>query len=536
MIRLISLICLIGLAGCLSPERAPLFAVDWDDELREVERKSTTLPAPPSPAFNDLPDLSAIGDEPIELSIEQAAALALTRNRELSVEQLGPVITGSFELIEEGVFDPELFAEIEYGRDRASEVDRGTGGQFAVDAEGVNSIAGVRQRLPTGTDVELRALQSRDTSSRSPEQQEAEIGITVTQALLRGFGPSVNLADVRQARLDTKISRYELRGYVEALLAEVESAYWNYTLAVEQIRIFERSLELAERQLEDVRQRIEVGVNPRAESAAAEAEVALRQQGLIDARAELEAQQYSLLRLLDATGADGALDRTLRLTSDATIEPRPLDDLPSHVALGLRFRPDLAEARLRLERDRLEVIQTRNGLLPRLDVFVTLGKTGFADSFGGSFENLATEDTFDAVVGGQFSYPLGNDVARGQNRAAVATRLQAARAIENLRQLVRLDIRLAAVELRRAGESVAASARTRELQEATVQAEQDRFDAGASTALLVAQAQRDLVAAEIAEVEAVIAYRLARIALYRAEGTLLARRGIRLDGAASGVR
>jgi outer membrane protein len=33
------------------------------------------------------------------------------------------------------------------------------------------------------------------------------------------------------------------------------------------------------------------------------------------------------------------------------------------------------------EQQRLETVVTRNGLLPRLDFFITLGKTGYADSF-----------------------------------------------------------------------------------------------------------------------------------------------------------
>src|SRR5690606_20320470 len=114
-------------------------------------------------------------------------------------------------------------------------------------------------------------------------------------------------------------------------------------------------------------------------------------------------------------------------------------------------------------------------------------------------------------------------------RAAVATRQQAVGAIENLRQLIHLDVRLAAVELERARQLITASATTRRLQEATLAAEQERFDVGASTTLLVAQAQRDLLEAEITEVEAIVAYRLALIDLYRAEGSLLERRGVTIE-------
>ena len=61
------------------------------------------------------------------------------------------------------------------------------------------------------------------------------------------------------------------------------------------------------------------------------------------------------------------------------------------VQRALKLRPDLREARLGVQRGDLELVKTKNGLLPRLDLFVSLGKTGYADSFGpaaGHHQNL----------------------------------------------------------------------------------------------------------------------------------------------------
>jgi outer membrane protein TolC len=59
---------------------------------------------------------------------------------------------------------------------------------------------------------------------------------------------------------------------------------------------------------------------------------------------------------------------------------------------------------------------------------------------------------------------------------------------------------------------------------------------GASTALLVAQAQRDLLISSIAEVRAIINYRIALVRLYLAEGSLLERRGVSLPATETGDR
>jgi outer membrane protein TolC len=100
--------------------------------------------------------------------------------------------------------------------------------------------------------------------------------------------------------------------------------------------------------------------------------------------------------------------------------------------------------------------------------------------------------------------------------------------VDNLRQSVRLDVRLAVNEVERARQQISASKVTRRLEEQALRAEKEMFDVGSSTALLVAQAQRDLLASRIAEVRAVVNYRIALVRLYLAEGSLLERRGVRI--------
>jgi outer membrane protein TolC len=201
-----------------------------------------------------------------------------------------------------------------------------------------------------------------------------------------------------------------------------------------------------------------------------------------------------------------------------------LNETDARIELAQQLRPDLHEALLRAEQQRLETIVTRNGVLPRLDFFIGLGRSGYADTFSDSFREL-DGNNYDLSAGFRFSSMIGNRAAKARDLAAAASRRQSAEAIANLRQLLRLDVRLAVNEVERARRQIEAS-RTRKLEEKTVQAELERFNVGAGTSLLVARAQRDLVASRIAEVRAVVDYRRALVDLYLAEGSLMARRGI----------
>ena len=506
--------------GCAAPPRIgdssyPLPPARLESTgLPEQPAHPPTSPAPPTP------------QDPgrLDLSLEEATFLALQHNRDLAIELRAPIVAGAFEDIERGRFSTEVFAGARYAEEAASEAARATGEKFTVEGQDSALSAGVRRRLASGTDVELGVEQSRSLSDRTPEQQELRAGLSVTQQLLRGFGPSVNLAAVRQAEWGTLSSAYEVRGFTEALIADTEIAYWEYVLAQETIAIFNQSLEVAEQQLDDIDQRIEVGALAENDAAAARAEVARRQQALIEARSQREAAR---LRLLQRVYPQGLREPDLQVLplSQPRIPAEPIPDLPDRLELALSMRPDLNEARLRLAQQRLETVVTRNGLLPRLDLFIALGKSGYAESFSESYRDL-DQDSYDFRVGIELVHELGNRTGRARERLAAAELEQALLAVENLGDLVRLDVRLAANEVERARRQIAASAVTRIFEEASLRAERERFDVGSGTALLVAQAQRDLLASQIAEVQSIVTYRIATVNLLLAEGSLLERRGI----------
>jgi outer membrane protein TolC len=207
-----------------------------------------------------------------------------------------------------------------------------------------------------------------------------------------------------------------------------------------------------------------------------------------------------------------------------------LDDVERHVQVALKMRPDLNQARLQIRQGDLEVVKTKNGLLPRLDAFINFGKSGYADSFSRSLRNL-DEDSYDVNFGLTFEYPMANRSARADYTRAVLSREQMKKALDNLIQLVQVDVRSAYIEVTRTREQITATAATRKFQEEKLRAETEKFKVGTSTSLLVAQAQRDLVASQIAEIESFANYLKALVSLFGMEGSLLQRRGISASGA-----
>ena len=394
--------------------------------------------------------------------------------------------------------------------------------------EGVGIIS-LSQFFPTGTTVTLEgSTEMNDSSLYRDAFYWSRLGLTVNQAVLRGYGSDVNLVRLRQARLETRMSEFELRGFTLALVAQVEETFWDYALAKRQVEIYEESLKVARQQVNETLALIEVGRLAKSELPAVQAEMAAQEQGLINARSYRETMRLQLLRLLNPTGMD-LWQREVDLIYQPTLPKVKLDDVRSYVDMSMRMRPLLNEARLKLMQNDLEVVKTKNGLLPLLDLFVTLGKSGYANSFGRSVSHM-TGDHYDAFVGLRFEYPIYNREPRSRYERAALSRKQAEKSLQNLSQLVELDVRTAYVEVNRARQQIKASATTRLFSEETLRVETEKLRVGKSTSLLVAQAQKDLLVSRIAEVEALANYIKALINLYNQDGSLLERRGIAAPG------
>ncbi|WP_024328037.1 TolC family protein [Thioalkalivibrio sp. AKL19] len=461
------------------------------------------------------------------LSLEEAVARALEGNRGLRAERLQTAIAGTFEVQERAVFDPALFADIDIYRDRETDESEGfTRDSFFSERRGQ---VGLQQSLPTGTDLTLSVRSSRANSSfQDQSEYTTRAGLSLTQALLRGGRIESNLVRLRQASLDVEASEYEVRGFVEQLITDVESRYWDLVLADEQIAIFEEALAVASQQLDETERRIRAGDRPETEAVSARAEMALRRQGLIDARSERALAQDALARLLQG---DGDLwDTRLEARSEPDLQRYHLEPLDTYVALARDHRADLNETRLRVQRDELEVIRTRNGLLPRLDFFVTVGQSGYAETFGQTFR-ASQGDGYDLAAGLRFDMPIGNRAAEAQHTRARLTRLQIQETLANIEQLAIEDVRARWFDAARIREQIQAQKETVELQEELLRVEQTRFRVGAGTALAVSQAQRDLLESRLNLTETVVRFRQLSTELLNASGTLLLHRGIDAPGA-----
>lgn len=468
------------------------------------------------------------GGEIINVGIQDSILRALENNPTVMIQRLKSEITSTSVEEQRAAFDPQVTITGNRSSTK-TEAQLGTRPEpLQLTTERTRVSISISETLPTGTTLSLNSNITGSVSSLYTDQAIGNIEISITQSLLQGFGTGANLASLRKAKLDVDISQAELKAFAENLVSRVEKAYWSLYLAGEKISIQRESLALAERQLNESMERVAVGKLADIELAAVNAEVASRREALIDAQGSYEKARLQFLYLLNPQGED--MWTMMPATIDKPFVPDDaMDEVTVHEKLGLKYRPDLQQARLSMEKGDLDVQQTKNGLLPRLDFFLSYGRNNYAESFsdatpdpGSPYSSLNTGLTL--------TIPFLNRKAKARYERSLKSFEQMDLSLKNMERLVEMDIRSAYIEAVKTRQMIEATKVTRELQQKNMDAELEKFRVGKSTNFLVLQAQRNFTVAKLDESGTMVGYLNALIDLYQMQGTLLERRGIEIPG------
>ncbi len=463
---------------------------------------------------------------PLSLGLEDAVRTALERNRSLRVKHLEVDLSREDVVLEKARFDGLLSGSLS-NSDRLGKQIQQSGALGDNVSNRTDSSISLERKSPSGTTTTLGVTLSRARSARAANLFGTRLSLDVTHPLKRDAGRKVNLIAVRQAELDVVATAFELDAFVTSLACDVQKTYWSLYLAVRELEIFADSHRLALMQMDETRKKVTLGTIPESELAAAEAEVALREEDLINAQSKIEEYRIGLLRLINP-GSDRFWTFPVELVGtlpagDPTL-PLP-EDL---VEKALVRRPEINQAKTLLEKGELELVSTRNGLLPKLDFFLTLGKSGYSKTLEKSASEIGMK-AYDLSAGLEYEIWPGKRAAKARDRKARFSLTQQEIAIENLRQIVAEDVLTAYLEVRRATQQVHATSKTVEKQVEKLRVEQVKFGLGKTTSFQVAQAQRDVAASRISALKARIGLTTALIDLSRFDGTLCENLGITIE-------
>jgi outer membrane protein len=475
-----------------------------------------------------------------ELRLDEAVELALSQNLDIAVERLGPQAS-DFQLAGlRNLYRPVASSTVGQRSQVNPPTNQLNGGQ-RVTNETTTYNFGVTQEMPWGggnfnVAFNNSRLATSNLFANYNPTFNAALTATFVQPLLRDFRIDNNRQQIAIAQINRDVAEESVRATVAQTVANVRNAYWELAYARAAVDVAKRSLDLAQKLVEDNQARVEVGTLAPIDVVQAEAEAANRRQSLAQVEATLATAELALKRLLVTGTSDPLWTQELRAVDVPQLESPPLD-VEAAVRRGLERRTDLATARRNLDSNDITLRFWRNQSLPAVDLQVNYGAqgiggtqrlrdgTGIGSQITGTIPggyvdalNLLTArdfPTWNAAL--TISYPLGGNNADGQYARARVLRTQQTTRLRALELQVATEVTNAALQVQANLRRVDAARAARALAERQLEAEQSKFEVGLSTNFFVVQSQRDLADAQNNELRALTDLQRALVTFERAQ-------------------
>ncbi len=508
----------------------------------------------PVPILTNAPRIEQlVKDGKLQISLQDAVDLALQNNLAIVIERYTPWLAEASILhtlsggaptsgpvtalgtIPALSFDPQVISTfsmdqrtIPVNNGLTAGTGTGTGVLSQLDTHTMIGDLAYTQGFHTGTSFSATFNNTRGSSSSasnffSPFTQSNMIFVA-SQQLLNGFGLLANEHYIRIAKVNKSIADQSLVQQVITSITAVGNAYWELVFARGNVDVAREEIALADKTYSDNKKQVDVGTLAPLEIVQAEAQVATAQQALIVAQTTVLQDQLTLLNLI-AKDPNSPVLRTVEIipTDAADVAPPEVEKLPLEdlIKEAVMKRPDVLQAGLQIKGDDINVRATKNALLPILTLsgeYATEGLagngvptckptpctppppifTGLATSLNQEFTGVYPE--YNAQI--SLTIPIRNRAAQANNVIAILSERSDEANYSQVVNNATIDVHNAQITLEQARITLAAAIKTRDLDSQTLDAEQKKYQVGASTLFNIVSDQNTLAAAESAEVRA----------------------------------
>ncbi|HKD08540.1 MAG TPA: TolC family protein [Bryobacteraceae bacterium] len=406
-----------------------------------------------------------------------------------------------------------------------------------------------------GTSYKLDFSSARQTTDSTfftlNPQFPTSVNLNLTQPLWRGLFIDDNRHRLLVAKQNVRLSNEQLRQQVIQVVTQAISAYWELQYAYRNLDVQIQAVRLAQQQDESNRRQVEQGLLAPVDVVQSQTQIATFEQNVYIAQNNLTNAENALktFMLPDRNDLMWGMALIPEERPDARLE---MPNLQEAVKQALASRPELKEAAITIDTNRIDTRLAHDQAKPQVDAFATFSVAGLAGhpvppsgsnpfvsafapivnqvnelstiaglqplpplsfgsatippilvgGYGQSLSALGSGQFTSAVVGVNISLPLRNRTATANEAVALAE----GRRLETQRQQTEMaieqDVRNALQGAASAQQRLDAAVNARRFAEDQYSSEQRQFQAGTSTVFLVLQRQTDLTVARTREVRA----------------------------------
>jgi outer membrane protein len=552
-------IALVALASLFvtAPAQAQIKTNFVKDFLARYRPSNVQQPGTPGSA-QGLTDLQRAGQLP--LTMGDLINLMLQNNLDINVNRYSPLSSQYVIATMYRPFEPTMHIQASVGRSTNPATTILAGAANPSTLTGSYNI-GFAQTLTTGSIVGVDATMSRSSSNSNfstlNPSWTGSLRYSFTQHLAQNFGRDVNLHSVRVAQVNQKISESNFERQLIDLVAQAQRSYWDLVFAAEDIKVKQRSVDLAQKTLSDNEVQVRIGTLAPIDVIQSKSEVANRKLAFVSSTYTEVQTQDQVKKLITNQGDPGMILAKLA-PAEGVRMPQASDVLPieEEIKIALENRPEMKQLQLDLESKKLDTSFLKNQLLPTVDFVAQYTQTGVAGAKAAANPLFGTPvavnpdliggvgTTFGEIFGCAFplncnytSYsvgfsvqiPLKNRAAQGDYSRALTDQHTSEQKLTAQAQQIALEVRNALTQVDMNKAKIEAATTARELAEQQLAAEQKKFELGASTIRFVLEEQRNVAQAQTDELQALVNYTKSLVDLDHSTGMTLKKNNVEIE-------
>src|SRR5439155_18772328 len=253
----------------------------------------------------------------------------------------------------------------------------------------------------------------------------SSLNANLSQPFMRNFRIDSNRYQLKVAKKNREISDVQFQQTVTNTVAGVKDLYYDLLYAIDNLDAQRKSLGLAQKLLGENQIKVRVGTMAPLDVVSAQAEVASREEGVIEAEAALADAEDAVKRAIFPSNDPATWALRIVPTDHPTAEPVAVD-VPAAMKKALEARTDVVAARKTLENADYNVQYTSNQKLPDLSLVAAYGTSGLGGTviqrqglggpiiatipggYSDALSNIFGRDYPTWTLGVNFTYPIFN--------------------------------------------------------------------------------------------------------------------------------
>jgi Outer membrane protein len=524
----------------------------------------------PSTSTSDSKETTPIGEMlqtgTVPIGVNDLVNMMLDQNLDIRSNRFSPRSSYYQSLVFYRALQPSLRLSTNLSSNTTASTSQLNGvGQDTITTKRRNYTIGFAQALAYGTSISVDGTLDRNASNGNVNNYNpsytTRLTYTVGQKLLRDRGRLPNTRQIMQGENNQKISETNFEIQITNLIVQAQKSYWDLVFAGEDLKVKQRSLELAQRTLDENQMKVDIGTLAPIELTLNRSDVANRRDAMLTSTFSVTTAEDQIKKLVSSDKSP----QMFLLKFAAKDAPRDagtisVPTLEGAVRTALENRPEMRNAMLDLKNKQIDEKYTQNQKLPQFDVTASYNQNGVGgtlfkrSTIGGGASEIVPGGVLDSFgqlfsynysgysVGFTFNMPMSfsswkpwqmfkNPASTADHERAVTERQLSDARMNATAQAIMLEVRNALTQVEQNRARIETAQVSLDLARQRLEAEQTKFNLGTSTLRFVLEEQRNVAQAETTELQTRVNLTKALIDLDKSIGMTLRNNNIEVEKA-----